>query len=68
MKQHRCSSILIKQEGRFIGITTDQDFKNKVVAADLKISNPISDIMSSRITSYNVCYTKLLRKRENLPD
>lgn len=51
MKQHRCSSILIKQEGRFIGITTDQDFKNKVVAADLKISNPISDIMSSPLIS-----------------
>lgn len=51
MKQHRCSSILIKQEGRFIGITTDQDFRNKVVAADLKSSNPISDIMSSPLIS-----------------
>jgi len=51
MKQHRCSSILIKQDGRFIGITTDQDFRNKVVAADLKISNPISDIMSSPLIS-----------------
>lgn len=30
MKQHRCSSILIKQEGRFIGITTDQDLKIKL--------------------------------------
>jgi CBS domain-containing protein len=51
MKQHRCSSILIKQEGRFIGITTDQDFRNRVVAADLKISNPISDIMSDPLIS-----------------
>jgi len=51
MKQHRCSSILIKQEGRFIGITTDQDFRNKVVADDLKISNPISDIMSCPLIS-----------------
>ncbi|MGD9824907.1 DUF294 nucleotidyltransferase-like domain-containing protein [Desulfobacter sp.] len=51
MKQHRCSSILIKQEGRFIGIATDQDFRNKVVAADLKSSNPISDIMSSPLIS-----------------
>ena len=51
MKQHRCSSILIKQDGKFIGITTDQDFRNKVVAADLKISNPISDIMSSPLIS-----------------
>nr|WP_320015010.1 DUF294 nucleotidyltransferase-like domain-containing protein [uncultured Desulfobacter sp.] len=47
MKQHRCGSILIKQEGRYIGIATDQDFRNKVVAADLNISNPISNIMSS---------------------
>ena len=51
MKQHRCGSILIKQEGRFIGITTDQDFRNKVVAADLNISNPISDIMSYPLIS-----------------
>ncbi|NDY70556.1 CBS domain-containing protein [Desulfobacter hydrogenophilus] len=51
MKQHRCSSILIKQDGRFIGITTDQDFRNKVVAADLKISTPISDIMSYPLIS-----------------
>lgn len=51
MKQHRCSSILIKQEGGFIGITTDQDFRNKVVADELKISNPISDIMSSPLIS-----------------
>jgi CBS domain-containing protein len=51
MKQHRCGSILIKQSGRFIGITTDQDFRNKVVADELKISNPISDIMSSPLIS-----------------
>ena len=51
MKQHQCSSILIKQEGKFIGITTDQDFRNKVVAADLKSSNPISDIMSYPLIS-----------------
>jgi len=51
MKQHRCGSILIKQDGRFIGITTDQDFRNKVVADELKISNPISDIMSSPLIS-----------------
>ncbi|WP_321494368.1 DUF294 nucleotidyltransferase-like domain-containing protein [uncultured Desulfobacter sp.] len=51
MKQHRCGSILIKQDGRFIGIATDQDFRNKVVAAELKSSNPISDIMSSPLIS-----------------
>lgn len=51
MKQHRCGSILIKQEGRYIGITTDQDFRNRVVAADLNISNPISDIMSYPLIS-----------------
>ncbi len=51
MKQHKCGSILIKQEGRYIGITTDQDFRNKVVAADLNNSNPISDIMSYPLIS-----------------
>lgn len=51
MKQHRCSSILIKQDGKFIGIATDQDFRNRVVAANLKISNPISDIMSYPLIS-----------------
>jgi CBS domain-containing protein len=51
MKQHRCSSILIKQDGKFVGIATDQDFRNRVVAANLKISNPISDIMSYPLIS-----------------
>ena len=51
MKQHRCSSILIKQDGKFIGIATDQDFRNRVVAANLNISNPISDIMSCPLIS-----------------
>jgi len=51
MKQHRCSSILIKQDGKFIGIATDQDFRNRVVAANLNISNPISDIMSYPLIS-----------------
>jgi CBS domain-containing protein len=51
MKQHRCSSILIKQDGKFIGIATDQDFRNRVVAANLKITNPISDIMSYPLIS-----------------
>lgn len=51
MKQHGCSSILIKQEDRFIGIATDQDFRNRVVAADLNISAPISEIMSYPLIS-----------------
>nr|WP_320193665.1 DUF294 nucleotidyltransferase-like domain-containing protein [uncultured Desulfobacter sp.] len=51
MKQHRCSSILIEQEGKFIGIATDQDFRNKVVAADINNSNPISEIMSYPLIS-----------------
>ncbi|MCG8552961.1 MAG: DUF294 nucleotidyltransferase-like domain-containing protein [Desulfobacterales bacterium] len=51
MKQHKCSSILIEKDGKFIGIATDQDFRNKVVAADIIISNPISEIMSSPLIS-----------------
>nr|WP_319491433.1 DUF294 nucleotidyltransferase-like domain-containing protein [uncultured Desulfobacter sp.] len=51
MKQHRCSSILIKQDGKFIGIATDQDFRNRVVAENLDISNPISKIMSYPLIS-----------------
>jgi len=51
MKQHKCSSILIEQNGKFIGIATDQDLRNKVVAADMIISDPISEIMSSPLIS-----------------
>jgi CBS domain-containing protein len=52
MNRHRCSSIFIKSsEDDFIGVVTDHDLRKKVIANGYNIQRPISDIMSSPITT-----------------
>lgn len=47
MSRHSCSSILITSlEGDFVGIVTDNDLRQKVVASGLDIDKPVETIMS----------------------
>ena len=47
MSRHKCSSILVKSnQGNFVGIVTDNDFRQKVIASGLDIKNPVEQIMS----------------------
>ncbi len=66
MAHHRISSLLIHEPGeeeRVIGIVTDRDLRNKVIAAGLDYQRPVSEIMSSplaKILSQASCFDALL--------
>lgn len=48
MRERKCSTILVcNPVGHFTGIVTDNDLRNKVVAAGMDIERPVSAIMSS---------------------
>jgi CBS domain-containing protein len=48
MSRRRCSSIFVQDdEGKHIGIVTDTDMRNRVIAQGLETNIPISTIMSS---------------------
>ena len=47
MREKRCSTILVRnRDGRFTGIVTDNDLRNKVVATGMDIRQPVTVIMS----------------------
>ncbi|MEI6260520.1 MAG: DUF294 nucleotidyltransferase-like domain-containing protein [Deltaproteobacteria bacterium] len=47
MSRHKCSSILVKSDqGSFVGIVTDTDLREKVIASGLDIQTPVEKIMS----------------------
>lgn len=46
MRAHNVSSVLLVQEGRLIGLVTDRDLRNQVVAEGLDLSRPATDIAS----------------------
>ncbi|HSO66831.1 MAG TPA: DUF294 nucleotidyltransferase-like domain-containing protein, partial [Desulfatirhabdiaceae bacterium] len=52
MTRHHCSSILVRDgAGDFVGIVTDNDLRQKVIARGLSISQPVSTIMSAPLKS-----------------
>ena len=52
MSQHNSSSIFIREaDGKFVGLVTDNDLRNKVTATGYDILKPVSDIMSSPLVS-----------------
>ncbi len=44
MRDRRVSSVLLVEQGLLFGLVTDRDLRNRVVALNLDISRPISDI------------------------
>ena len=52
MSRYHCSSIFVRNEkGQFLGLATDNDFRNKVIARGYDINKPVSEIMSSPLKS-----------------
>jgi CBS domain-containing protein len=48
MSRHKSGSILVSTEqGGYAGIVTDNDLRSKVIAGGLRISRPVTEIMSS---------------------
>ena len=46
MAERRTGCALIQQGGRLLGIFTERDFVNRVVAAGLDVSRPVSEVMT----------------------
>jgi len=47
MSRHHCSSIFVtSDEGEFVGVVTDSDFRNKVIAKGMATHLPVSEIMT----------------------
>jgi len=58
MNQKRVSSILIyhepeRREQKLIGIVTDRDLRNRVIAKDLDLNNSVSEIMTENPATIN---------------
>ncbi len=52
MSRRRCSSIFVRDpSGDFVGIVTDNDFRNKVIGTGCDIRRPIAQIMSFPLAS-----------------
>lgn len=47
MRDQRVSSLLIHEAGKLVGIMTDRDLRNRVVAGGLDINDPVSTIMTA---------------------
>jgi len=67
MASYRISSLLIHEPGNpdtVVGIITDRDLRNKVLARGLSYTEPVTAIMSSpveTVLSQSVCFDALLR-------
>jgi len=51
MRGERVRSILVVSEGRVVGILTDTDLRNKIVAEGASVDTPVEEIMSAPIYS-----------------
>jgi CBS domain-containing protein len=74
MVDERVSAILVMDGGRFCGITTDRDFRQRVVARGLPVDTSIRDIMSGNPISidagdlaYEAALTMMQNKIHHLP-
>ena len=47
MSERRVSCLLVMDEGKLVGIVTDRDLRNRVVAAGVDTSLPVSQVMSA---------------------
>lgn len=46
MSRERVSSLLVEQDGVLVGIVTDRDLRNRVVAPGLSVDRPVAEIMT----------------------
>ena len=47
MSKHRVSSMLITNDDRLVGIVTDRDLRNRVIARKFDCNRPVSDVMTA---------------------
>lgn len=69
MSRHKCSSILVKSNpNNYVGIVTDKDLRQKVIASGLDIQSPVEKIMSfplQTISSQALVFEALMRMMQD---
>jgi len=69
MREKNCGSILVRNaKEEFIGIITDTDLRNKVVAVNYNSTQPVSSIMSSpliAISEHSFIFEAILKSMED---
>lgn len=48
MQQHRVSSVLLVEGGQLVGVVTDRDLRNRVVAQALDVGRPVAEIATPK--------------------
>ncbi|MBY6188531.1 CBS domain-containing protein [Marinobacter hydrocarbonoclasticus] len=51
MRDHRISSVLVVQDNRLLGILTDRDLRNRVLAEGVPADTPVNEVMTSEPVS-----------------
>ncbi|ALC05671.1 signal-transduction protein [Corynebacterium deserti GIMN1.010] len=67
MDEHAVSSLLIQTDGELQGIITDRDMRSRVVARNLDVSLPVSEIMTENLrcaTSQDLAFEAMLLMAE----
>ena len=54
MRQERVSSVMLVDAGRLVGLVTDRDLRNRVLAAGLDTSRPVADIATMTPLSVDI--------------
>ena len=74
MREERVSSVLVVEEGRLVGIVTDRDLRDRVVATGLDIDLPVSKIATAhpltvdvRTTGFDVLLLMARRNVHHVP-
>ncbi|UCH47988.1 MAG: cyclic nucleotide-binding/CBS domain-containing protein [Betaproteobacteria bacterium] len=49
MSNERVSSLLVMQGDELLGMVTDRDLRNRCIAADVAISRPVTEIMTTQV-------------------
>ncbi len=70
MRDEGVSSVLLAQQGRLLGLVTDRDLRNRVLAEDLDLRRPLTDIATRNPVTAEVRQTAfealLLMTRHNI--
>jgi CBS domain-containing protein len=65
MSKHRISSLILMDKNNVpVGIITDRDLRDKVVARDFEMTKPVKEIMSPpliRVDSHETCFEALVK-------
>lgn len=54
MRTHRVSSLLLVEDGKLVGLITDRDLRDRVVAEGLDVARPVRDIATRSLLTIDI--------------